>query len=433
MSNEKFTLVRAQQPFPRETRKSIFLLGPIPRLEETMEYSWKMQAYRLLEELGFDGIVYDPEHEVAYNRDDFEYVRAPQINWEVEAMNRADIIIAWVPRQFPSMPALTSNIEMGEFFKTGKLLIGYPEDAQRMEYIKFRSTEWLEAAYKWQITIYHDLRRILQAAIDRIGAGALRRDGETAVPLDIWQDKTFQAWYGGLRIAGHTLEDFKVEYVYYRRHKENGSPQSKVWVVRPKVWIAGENRYKDNELVIGRPATVSVLMYYPKGVSMLDWQVVLVKEYRSAVMNHLGMVYELPGGSIEPLDGVHDERVILFSAMREVEEETGITLDASRLRQMDVRQTMATMVACENHLFIYRLDENEFRDLKAKQAENDPQQIEDNAENTSVEIYSIEELMFIEGAVPIDWVNMGMIAKLLILGKNNLLSELMEKMVGLKS
>lgn len=422
MSRRKFTLVRAQQPFPRKTVKSIFLLGPIPRLEETMEYSWKPEAYRLLEELGYDGIVFDPEHETAYDRNNFDYVRAPQINWEVEAMNRADIIVAWIPRQFPNMPALTSNIEMGEFFKTGKLLIGYPEGSKRMEYIKFRSTEWLEAAYKWQIPIHNDLRQMLQAAIGRLGDGALRRDGEAAVPLHIWQDKTFQTWYGGLQIAGHSLDGFKVEYVYYRRHKENGNPQSKVWAVRPKVRIAGENRSKDNELVFGRPATVSVLMYYPKGESQLDWQVVLVKEYRSAVMNHRGMVYELPGGSIEPLDGVHDERTILLSAMREVEEETGITLDASRLRQMDVRQNMATMVACENHLLIYRLDEQEFNDLKVKQAEINPLQIEDNAENTFVELHSVEEILFAEGAVPVDWVNMGMISKLLTLGKNNLLS-----------
>lgn len=41
-------------------KKSIFLAGPTPREEKVA--SWRVAAVKKLEELGFDGVVFVPEH-----------------------------------------------------------------------------------------------------------------------------------------------------------------------------------------------------------------------------------------------------------------------------------------------------------------------------------------------------------------------------------
>jgi 8-oxo-dGTP pyrophosphatase MutT (NUDIX family) len=323
-------------------------------------------------------------------------------------MNRADIIVAWIPRQFPDMPAFSSNVELGEFFKSGKLLLGYTEGALKMGYITYRSNTWLRDFYKWQVPVYGSLKDTLQAAVDRIGKGALRLGVETTIPLDIWKDKTFQTWYGYLKKAHHRLEDFTVEYVFFRRQDENGRPKQKVWVARPKVLIRRENRRKDNEVVVGRLPTTSVLMYFPCNERVLDWLIVLVEEYRSAVMNSKGRVFELPGGTIEPPDVFHDEQAIRLSAVREVEEEVGgFQIDSDRLIPAGFHQGLATLVACENHLFTYELTEAEFRVILDTPMK-DASLVGDNDEYTKVRITSARQIL--NGSdTPLDWVNIGMI------------------------
>lgn len=413
-----FKIVRALEDFPREVTKSIFLLGPIPRRPDIKQLSWKAEAYQKLEEFGYDGIVFDPEHIELPDRSSLDYDGAKQIDWEIDALNRADVIVAWIPRQLPDMPALTSNIEMGEWFKTGKMILGYPDDAERMRYIDYRCGRWLDKAYKWQVPICHDLRQTLYAAIDYLGDGALRRDGEAAVPLNIWQDKTFSDWYiAQTKICQNVLENLHVEYVYFRRYESCSRPQSKIWCVRPKIRITKENRFKDNELVIGRPNMSSVLMYYDYSVGGVPadpmyWEIVLIKEYRAAVMNIHGLVLELPGGSIEPLKGPHYLDIRIASAIREVEEEVGITLDPSRLEDVADRQTMATLTACTNDLFTYRLNYREHADLTNKRLKRRMDQAEDNAENTGFEFHTVRDLLSKHSSI--DWVNMGMIMSFIV-------------------
>jgi len=354
-------IIRGQEPFPKKVTKSIFLLGPIPRKPETKKFSWKKEAYRILEELGYNGTVYDPEHLEAPGPRVEGYDNAPQIDWEVKAMDRVDIIVAWIPREFPHMPAFTSNVELGEMFKTGRLVFGYPVGTERMDYLGYRAKGWLDKAYKWQVPVKHNLRETLATALELIGEGAVRQGAEAAIPLNLWRDRTFQRWYYFLKLGRHELADFKVEYVYYRwPNEETGWPRHRIWAMRPKVKVAGENRFKDNELVIGRPSKVAVLMYYPSKFGVKDYKVVLVKEYRPAVENDQGLVYELPSGSIEPLEGPITRKMIRDSAVQEVWEETDLKIERARLVDFDVRQTMATLVACETHVFTYELNKDEF-------------------------------------------------------------------------
>ena len=401
----KFTIVRARQPFPQEVSKSLFLLGPVPKTAKTKHLSWKPRVYRILERLGFDGVIYEPEQEIAPDQGEVGYDEAEQIDWEVSGMRRSDVIIGWIARQFPELPAMTSNIELGEFFRSGKLFLGYPPGTPRIDYINYRATDWLKKNYGWSVPIYHDLEELLQAAVLRLGAGAKRVEAETAVPLDIWQDKTFQNWYGAMKLAGHKLLDLTVEYSYFGR-QEIPTLKHRLWAIRPSIQVAGEKRRKNNEVVIGRSPSVAVLMFLPHGKDILNWEVVLVKEFRQSALNHKGFVYELPSGAVELLDGRYDERASLQSAWREVFEETGLTLDASRLHRYDIRQSMATMLAHEIELYTYCLEGDELGSLLS--GEPTVGQVVNNKEKTYPFTMTVKELLD-PVAIPLDWVNTGMI------------------------
>ncbi|MFA5020806.1 MAG: nucleoside 2-deoxyribosyltransferase domain-containing protein [Patescibacteria group bacterium] len=406
-------IIRPSDPFPYSVTQSIFLLGPIPRTLETKHLSWKPEAYRLLEELGYDGVVYDPEHEGSFSeRRDESYERGFQIDWETAALDRADAIVAWVPRQLPEMPAMTSNFELGERFKSGRLLLGFPEGTPRMEYIKYRADDWLKSVYQWQVPVYHDLREILAAAVEWIGGGAERSGDEIAVPLNIWNDPSFQCWYRGVRLSRHILSDFKIEYVFCRgQDKSSGRPKQRIWAARPNLMLPEENRYKGNEIIIGRPPTVSVLMYYPDGSSVLDWRIVLVDECRPACVSHHGHVCELPGGSIEPSSAIYDDDdiVIRSSAAREILEETGLLLDPAKLDHFDDRQGLGTLAVCEHYLYTYQLSRTEF-DLIDSKTNCRPRPAKDDAEQTYPVIAPVDDLLYDRISWSnIDWVNMGMI------------------------
>jgi hypothetical protein len=68
------------------------------------------------------------------------------------------------------------------------------------------------------------------------------------------------------------------------------------WAVHVDVWVAAENRNKSNEVVIGRP-DISCVVPYVRATTMLDTQLVLIREYRPPARSADGFVHELPGGS----------------------------------------------------------------------------------------------------------------------------------------
>ena len=113
-------------------KKSIFLAGPTPREKDII--SWRREACDYIEELGFDGVVFDPEYSSWQPKEDY----VDQASWEREALSNASIIVFWVPRSFPDMPAFTTNVEFGYWIHTGKILYGRPTDAPKTKYL-----DWL--------------------------------------------------------------------------------------------------------------------------------------------------------------------------------------------------------------------------------------------------------------------------------------------------
>lgn len=113
---------------------SLFLAGPTPRSIDIK--TWRKEAIAILEQLGFDGIVYVPEKE--YDDRTFDYDN--QVFWEREVLHTADVIVFYIPRNLANMPAFTTNVEFGYWLAKdrGKVIYGRPKDAEKCKYL-----DWL--------------------------------------------------------------------------------------------------------------------------------------------------------------------------------------------------------------------------------------------------------------------------------------------------
>lgn len=143
-------IVHALQPL----EVSIFLAGPTPRDERTP--SWRPEAIDLLRAIGFGGTVYVPEHENWAAHDNYD----AQITWEIEALNKATVVAFWVPRDLVSMPAFTTNVEFGMYLKSGRAVLGFPEDAPKMRYLA-------AIAETFGVPVEHDLESLLSTSVSR--------------------------------------------------------------------------------------------------------------------------------------------------------------------------------------------------------------------------------------------------------------------------
>lgn len=59
-----------------------------------------------------------------------------QIEWEEKHLNEATCIMFWIPRNLDDMPGFTTNIEWGTWQKSGKVVLGAPEEAPKLGYIR---------------------------------------------------------------------------------------------------------------------------------------------------------------------------------------------------------------------------------------------------------------------------------------------------------
>lgn len=111
---------------------SLFLAGPTYRLS-SHPVSWRFEAIAILEKLGYSGNVYVPEWRNGIEPVDWTYSR--QLDWEDEKLNKAKVILFWIPREMNLLPGLTTNVEFGEWMKSGKIVVGAPEGAEHVRYI----------------------------------------------------------------------------------------------------------------------------------------------------------------------------------------------------------------------------------------------------------------------------------------------------------
>jgi hypothetical protein len=112
----------------------IFLAGPTYRDGKFLD-SWRATAVQHLIDINFNDNIYIPEF-IDKKPDGWTYDK--QVMWELEALNKATVIMFWIPREERYLPAFTTNIEFGEHLHTGKIVVGAPNHAEKMEYIRTR-------------------------------------------------------------------------------------------------------------------------------------------------------------------------------------------------------------------------------------------------------------------------------------------------------
>jgi 8-oxo-dGTP pyrophosphatase MutT (NUDIX family) len=375
----------ARQPFPSKVAKSIFLAGPTPRAPQPGQKptpSWRTEALKLLEELGYDGHVFVPEPQDGKWADNYD----EQLEWEEEALNRADCIVFWIPRDLKTLPGFTTNDEWGVWKHSGKVVLGTPPKAPKTRYQRIY-------AKKLQVPLNDRLKDTLKAAVDMVGEGAVRIDAEAQVPLYIWKEESFQKWYRSQLSAGNVLQGARLLWV---------SVMPKVrrvfcWALKVEVYIASEDRVKSNEFVFGRPDISSVILWY-RAPTLADTQVVLVKEFRSPGRTKDGFVREPPGGSSAP--GTKP----LDTAVEEVEEEAGLKIKPQRLKAYPLRQMYGTLSSVGANVFSAEISRDELEFLRSQAGQ--PHGIEEDSERTFVEIYRVGDLL----KQPLtDWATLGMI------------------------
>lgn len=137
-------------------KKSIFLAGPTPRGENVV--SWRSEACQILEQIGFDGIVYVPEYSTWKPKEDY----VDQSMWERIALTNATVILFWIPRKLPDMAAFTTNVEFGYWLHSGKVIYGRPNDAAKVKYL-----DWLYRL-DYGKDPYEDLQSLLDASVNLV-------------------------------------------------------------------------------------------------------------------------------------------------------------------------------------------------------------------------------------------------------------------------
>jgi len=380
--------VCAREPLPDRTRKSIFLAGPTPRDQNTP--SWRPEALRILDKLGYDGYVFIPEDRSGTFSGDY----TAQVEWETAALNVADIIVFWVPRDMKTMPALTTNVEFGIWMDSGKVVLGAPDSAVKNTYLKW----W---ASNLKVPFSNSLETTLQAAIDAIGDGASRWGGEAQVPLHIWKHPTFQGWLRAQKGAGNRLDGAKVLWSF------RVGPERKktfAWALHVNVYVASEDRNKTNEFVFGRVDIASVVLYHRDDTHMdkeTDVDVILVREFRSPARTSDGFIVELPAGSIEKLDPKS-------AALKELEEETGVKLDPNRLRLVGTKQVAGTLSAHTSVVYAAAIEYEEYEEILRTMGK--VRGVAEDTERTTITVDRLDHLLSGANGTEVDWATLGMIS-----------------------
>ena len=100
---------------------------------------------------GFDGVVYVPElssGEAQFNYDN-------QVEWEWEALEKASVIVFWVPRELSTMPGFTTNIEFGHYVRESRVVYGRPDSAELIRYL-----DKLYKRFHSESVIFNDLQEL---------------------------------------------------------------------------------------------------------------------------------------------------------------------------------------------------------------------------------------------------------------------------------
>ena len=375
-------VVCSGEHLPEHFQKSIYLIGPSPRSVDVR--SWRNGALEIFEACGYDGVVYVPEPFVQGQRE-----------WELAALNRTDCAMIWLPRDMAVLPGLTTNVEFGALYRSGKVVLGAPEGTPHMGYLfSHADDEYIPKSYTLEETI--------SLALAMVGTGSDRKGGECEVPLHIWRTRHFQEWYGALKAAGNRLDGAKLEWIF-RVGQNKAFPL--FFALHVNIWVVKEKRHKSNEVVISRPSISSVVMYQ-RGTTLMDTKLVLVREFRSTCSTHDGYIRENAGGS--SFNPKADPREV---AAKESLQETGLDIEPERFRLHGVRQVAGTVTTHAAHVFSVEITDQEMAFVH--HMANERMGVSSETEQTYREVRTLGDL-FAEGDAGVDWSTLGMISQVVL-------------------
>ena len=148
----------SDMPITINKENSIFLAGPTLR-NASFRDSWRKEACEILEELGYNGVVYIPEFSNGKNPFDF----MNQVKWEREGLVNARKILFYIPRKLPELPGFTANVEFGMYLakRPESVILCSPEGAEKNRYL-----ELLYLKEKPNSLIYTDLETSLKRIVN---------------------------------------------------------------------------------------------------------------------------------------------------------------------------------------------------------------------------------------------------------------------------
>lgn len=376
-------LIFSDQDFPTVITKSMFLAGPSPRKAE--QFDWRHTALQYLEAINYTGTVFIPiPKDKFYGNDDQPgWTYYGQIEWEKKGRNIADVIVFWVDREIDikdkdlGMPGFTTNVEFGKDLNSGKIFYGRPDTAPKCRYLDNLYEELNKE-------VVNTLENLLEQVTNYLGEGHVRYEGETFIPLFIWNTEQFQSWYGQLKAVGNKLVEAKL--LHHVTFSNKAVFCYMLWV---NVWVESEQRFKSNEFVFARTDISSVVAYYqPENCLVEDTLIVLVKEFRSPVNNSKGFVYELPGGS-----SITPNTDPAQNAQQEMQEEAGLSItDLSRFKFVGSRQLLATLSSHKAQVYSIALNKSEFEQVNQYAHNKTSFGLQEDSEITYVEIVKLKDL-----------------------------------------
>lgn len=382
----KMQVVYALEVPPEQFTSSIFLAGPSPR--DPSQYNWRLEALEVLKILGYDGVVFVPLPRGGNWAHEYE----AQVEWEAEHLNMSDVVVFWVPRS-DTLPGFTTNVEYGMYFDSGKAVLGYPPGAGHMSYLAHHGKAE-------GVPVYDTLEDTLASALERVWSPrALREGGERSVPLHIWKLPHFQGWLKAQKAAGNRLDGAKLLWSF-RVGPNKGFTFA--YAMHVNVHITSEGRNKTNEFILSRP-DIATIVAYRKRDNIMDTDVVLIKEFRSPSRTSDGFIREAPGGSSwKPGEDP------FTTAAHELSEETGFSVDPSRLRKIGARQLCGILSTHQAHVFACEITEGELSTLRKQQEDGAVFGVAGDTERTYIEVHRLSDLLTPESNA-VDWSMLGMI------------------------
>lgn len=141
-------------------RGSIFLAGPTDR--NTLHTPWREQAISYLWESGFDGNVFVPEFLDHKLDTDYRDI----VDWEQLHLNNVTWILFWIPRDIGGgMPAFTTNVEFGRFYREPNVSVGAPMDADKVRYLA-RLWDLEDKFSPWMTDLYSLVQQVMKHVYD---------------------------------------------------------------------------------------------------------------------------------------------------------------------------------------------------------------------------------------------------------------------------